>query len=444
MKHILTIFFSIIILNAFSQETVYPAKIQTETIALTNATIHIGNGDIIENGMIVFSKGKIIDIRPTAPIADIKVIDCKGKHIYPGLITPHTDLGLNEINSTRAMLDVRELGEINANIRSIIAYNSDSKVIGTLRSNGILFANIVPQGGIISGSSSVVQLDAWNWEDAAYKTDGGIHFRVPNLTPRRAFWFMPAVSNTNTAYERIENVRKFFNEAKAYYAIAKPENTNLKFEAVKGLFTEIDAYPNINWKGVKKALRPQQNFFIHAETVKEIQIGVELAKEFQFKATIIGGTDSWMIADYLKENNVAVILNQMHSLPVIQDDDIDQPYKTPYLLQKAGVLFAIGDVDANTKGRNLLFNAGTSAAYGLTKEQALQAITLNAAKILGIEDKTGSLEKGKDANIVVSEGDILDMKSSNVVYAFIQGREVSLDNKQKQLYERYKYKYGIK
>ncbi|HNE93145.1 MAG TPA: amidohydrolase family protein, partial [Chitinophagaceae bacterium] len=433
MKHILTIFFSIIILNAFSQETVYPAKIQTETIALTNATIHIGNGDIIENGMIVFSKGKIIDIRPTAPIADIKVIDCKGKHIYPGLITPHTDLGLNEINSTRAMLDVRELGEINANIRSIIAYNSDSKVIGTLRSNGILFANIVPQGGIISGSSSVVQLDAWNWEDAAYKTDGGIHFRVPNLTPRRAFWFMPAVSNTNTAYERIENVRKFFNEAKAYYAIAKPENTNLKFEAVKGLFTEIDAYPNTNWKGVKKALRPQQNFFIHAETVKEIQIGVELAKEFQFKATIIGGTDSWMIADYLKENNVAVILNQMHSLPVIQDDDIDQPYKTPYLLQKAGVLFAIGDVDANTKGRNLLFNAGTSAAYGLTKEQALQAITLNAAKILGIEDKTGSLEKGKDANIVVSEGDILDMKSSNVVYAFIQGREVSLDNKQKQL-----------
>ncbi len=444
MKQILTTIFCILTIHVFAQETVYPAKEQSETIALINATIHTGNGNVIENGMIVFSKGKIIDIRTTAPIADIKVIDCKGKHIYPGIITPHTDLGLNEINSTRAMLDVRELGEINPNIRSLIAYNSDSKVIGTLRSNGILLANIVPQGGIISGSSSVVQLDAWNWEDAAYKTDAGIHFHVPNLTPRRSFFFNPNAINTNTAYDRIENVRKFFNEAKAYYAITKPENTNLKFEAVKGLFTEIDANPNINWAGVKKVLRPQQNFYIHAETVKEIQLGVELAKEFQFKPVVIGATDSWMIAEYLKENNVAVILNQMHSLPVVQDDDIDQPYKTPYLLQKAGVLFAIGDIDANTKGRNLLFNAGTAVAYGLTKEQALQAITFNAAKILNIEDKTGTLEKGKDANIIVSEGDILDIKSSNVIYAFIQGRQVSLENKQKQLYERYRYKYGIK
>ncbi|GMV78314.1 MAG: hypothetical protein AMXMBFR79_14450 [Chitinophagaceae bacterium] len=171
---------------------------------------------------------------------------------------------------------------------------------------------------------------------------------------------------------------------------------------------------------------------------------MELAKEFEFVPVIVGGTDSWMIASYLKDNNVSVILNQMHSLPVMQDDDIDQPYKTPYLLQQAGVLFAIGDIDANSKGRNLLFNAGTAAAYGLSKEQALQAITSNTAKILGIDNRTGTLEKGKDANIVVSDGDLLDIKSSNVINAFIQGRAVSLDNKQKQLYERYKYKYGIK
>ena len=134
----------------------------------------------------------------------------------------------------------------------------------------------------------------------------------------------------------------------------------------------------------------------------------------------------------------------MHNLPTTQDDDVDQPYKTPYLLQQAGVLFAIGDVDENTRGRNLMFNAGTAVAYGLTKEQALMAITLNAAKILGIDAITGSLEKGKDANIVISEGDILDIRTSRVTHAFIQGREVSLDNKQKQLYEKYKYKYGIK
>jgi imidazolonepropionase-like amidohydrolase len=433
-----------------SQETVYPAKPQTGVIALTNATIHIGNGNVIENGTIVFNNGKIVEVSATASTSNAKIIDCKGKHIYPGLITPQTDLGLNEINSTRAMLDLRELGEINTNIRSAVAYNTDSKVIGTLRSNGILLANVIPQGGILSGSSSVMQLDAWNWEDAAYKLDNGIHFRVPNLSSRgggRGGFRGAGAAGTDPikeAMDRIDNVRKFFQEAKGYYAETKPEHTNLKFESVKGLFNEMDANPNVNWSVIKKILRPQQFFYVHAETVKEMQVGIELGKEFGFKTVIIGGTDSWKISDYLKENNVGVIIGEMHALPLTQDDDVDQPYKTPYLLQQAGVLFAISDTHGESRGMNLSFNAGTAAAYGLTKEQALTAITLNAAKVLGIDDVTGSLEKGKDANIIVSEGDILDMKTSNVTQAFIQGRDVSLDNKQKQLYERYKYKYGIK
>ena len=429
------IFLNIIIFAAAislkAQETVYPAKAQTETIALTNATIHIGNGQVIENGTIVFSNGKIVEVGTAANTSGAKIIDCKGKQIYPGLIQPESDLGLNEINSVNATSDERELGENNANVRSIIAYNSDSKVIGTWRTNGILLANIVPQGGIISGSSSVVQLDAWNWEDAAYKTDNGIHFRVPNLSAARgrgAFFAMNG-NNANplqTALDRIEKARQFFKEAKAYYEEAVHEHTNIRFEAVKGLFNQ------------------SQIFFVHATTVKEIETGIEFAKEFGFKTVLVGGADCWKIASYLKENNVAVILNEMHSLPVTQDDDVDQPYKTPYLLQQAGVLFAISDTHEETKGRNLMFNAGVAAAYGLTKEEALQAITLNAAKILGIDDKTGSLEKGKDANIVVSEGDILDITTSKINYAFIQGRNVSLENKQTQLYERYKYKYGIK
>ncbi len=434
MKQILTLITCLLLFKSNAQETVYPAKAQQKTIALINATVHIGNGEIIENGMVLFSKGKIVDVKPsTTNIADAQVIDCKGKHIYPGLITPQSNVGLNEINSTRSTIDERELGEINSNVRSVIAYNADSKIIGTMRANGILMANIIPQGGIISGTSSVMQLDAWNWEDAAYKTDGGMHFRIPNLSGARggraAFLAQFGGAPTDpikAAMDRIENVRVFFHQAKAYFNEAKHEHTNLKFEAVKPLFEQ------------------KQNFYVHAQTVKEIQVGVSFAKEFGFKTVVIGGADSWMITDYLKENNVAVILDEMHSLPVTQDDDVDQPYKTPFLLQQAGVLFAIGDVDANTKGRNLMFNAGTAAAYGLTKEQALQSITLNAAKILGIDDKTGSLEKGKDANIIISDGDILDMKSSNVTHAFIQGRAVSLDNKQKQLYEKYKYKYNIK
>ncbi|HRH61298.1 MAG TPA: amidohydrolase family protein, partial [Chitinophagaceae bacterium] len=159
---------------------------------------------------------------------------------------------------------------------------------------------------------------------------------------------------------------------------------------------------------------------------------------------IVGGTDSWKITDYLKQNNISVVLMETHNLPAMQDDDVDQPYKTPYMLQQAGVMFCLGDNNQSTRYRNLSYNAGTAVAYGLTKEQALQCITLNAAKILGIDSRTGTVEKGKDANIIVSDGDILDIKSSNVMYAFIQGRQINLDNKQKQLNEKYKYKYGIK
>ena len=173
-------------------------------------------------------------------------------------------------------------------------------------------------------------------------------------------------------------------------------------------------------------------------------VALDFVKEFGFDMVIVGGSDSWQIADLLKQNNVSVILNQPHSLPTMADDDVDQPYKTPALLQKAGVTFSINDEDAQTRGRNLMFNAGTAVTYGLTKEQALQAITLNAAKVLGVDKQTGSIEPGKDANIIISDGDILDMRTSQVTHAFIQGRNINLDDKQKQLNNRYLHKYNLK
>jgi Imidazolonepropionase and related amidohydrolases len=191
-------------------------------------------------------------------------------------------------------------------------------------------------------------------------------------------------------------------------------------------------------------LTKKQKLFVHCDIVKEMLVAVDFAKEFGFDVVIVGGTESWLIPDLLKQHNVAVILAQRHSLPTTPDDDIDLPYKSATYLQNAGVLFAINDEDGQTRRRNLPFNAGTAAAYGISKEQALTAITLNAAKILGIDDKTGSVEAGKDANIVISEGDILDVRTSIITHAFIQGRQVSLDDKHKQLYERYKYKYNIR
>jgi imidazolonepropionase-like amidohydrolase len=437
------IFISLVVIcslvNARSQETVYPAPKQTTTTAITNATVHKGNGEVIENATILIADGKITAVGKDVTVpAGATTVDAKGKQVYPGLILPVTDLGLVEMPSVRATTDVQEIGELNPNIRSIVAYNTDSKIINTLRSNGILLAGIAPQGGLISGSSSVVQLDAWNWEDAAYKTDEGIHFNMPSLMPRARFGGFgggggrgggPQDVQTDPVkegLEKVEKIKNFFYEAKAYAAAPAHEETNLKLTAVKGLFDKT------------------QKLYVHANTVKQMLVALDFVREFGFDVVIVGGNDSWQIADLLKQHNVSVILNQPHNLPTLEDDDIDQPFKTAAMLQKAGVLFSITDDDGQTRGRNLAFNAGEAASYGLTKEEALQAITLNAARILGISDKTGSIEVGKDANIVISQGDILDMKTSIITDAFIQGRKIDLTDKQKQLNERYNQKYKLK
>jgi imidazolonepropionase-like amidohydrolase len=413
-------------LNA--QETMHPSPAQTKKIVISGGTLHIGNGQVIENGTLSIEKGKI-KIETAAVTGDVERIDATGKHVYPGVIAPNTNLGLVEVSSTKSTTDFDELGDMNPSIRSIVAYNTDSKVINTVRSNGVLLAQIVPQGGLISGTSTIVQLDAWNWEDAAYVLDNGVHMTFPALINRPMQMRRRGGDSdpVKLGLERIEQGRVFFREAKAYLQEKTHVATNLKFEATRGLFDRT------------------KTLYIHCDLVKEMLVAVDFAKEFNFKLVIVGGADSYMIADILAANNVAVILHEPHALPATDDDAVDQPYKTGAQLQKAGVLFTIcqDSGDGYTQIRNLPFMAGTMSTYGLTKEEALSAITLNPAKILGIADRTGSLENGKDANIVISTGDLLDMKSSVVTHAFIQGRAINLDNKHTQLFNRYKYKYGL-
>jgi imidazolonepropionase-like amidohydrolase len=418
-----------------AQENVYPVTENKGLVFIKNGTVHVGNGQVIENCTIKINGSKIVEVGPNVaiPSGDVKVIEAKGKHVYPGLILSASQLGLVEVNSVRATVDHTEIGTMNPGIRSIVAYNTDSKVINTLKTNGVLLANVVPQGGTISGSSSVVQLDAWNWEDATYHADGGMHLNMPSLffrpSPFAAFLGLTETRNAadfvKEGLGRIEEIKNFFREAKAYHKEASHTAVNLKFEATKKLFDK------------------KQKLFVHCDIVKEMLVAIDFAKEFGFDVVIVGGSESFLIPDLLKQNNIAVILAQRHALPTTPDDDIDLPYKSATYLQNAGVLYAINDEDGQTRGRNLPFNAGTAAAYGITKEQALSAITLNAAKILGIDDRTGSIETGKDANIVISEGDILDMRTSMITHAWIQGRQVSLDDKHKQLNERYKHKYGL-
>jgi imidazolonepropionase-like amidohydrolase len=416
-----------------AQDDVYPAKKQTSPILIKNGMVHVGNGQILNNTSIEIKDGKITAIgNSVAASSNSITLDASGKHVYPGLILSNSNLGLLEVPTVRATVDATEIGEYNPSVRSLVAYNTDSRVINTLKTTGVTLANIVPQGGKISGSSSIVQLDAWNWEDAAYVADNGIHMNMPALyaRPNRYAAFLgtntPQGDPIKKGLEEIEEIKQFFREAKAYGLQSTHEKINLKLLAVQGLFTK------------------KQKLYIHCDVVREILAAIDFKKEFGFEIVFIGASECYQIADLLKQHSIPVILNQMHSLPTMEDDGIDQPYKLPYQLQKAGVLFAINDEDGQHRGKNLPFNAGTAVAYGLTKEEALSAITLNAAKILGIADKTGSIEVGKDANIVISDGDILDMRSNKISNVLIQGRMVDLTDKHKQLYERYKGKYEIK
>lgn len=419
---------------ANAQENVYPTAEQKGITAITHATAHLGNGTIVNDATIVFEKGKITALGTgMAAPANASIVDAKGKQVYPGLILPSSDLGLKEVGAgVRGSNDYYEIGENNANIHAIHAYNADSKIIGVLRENGILLAGIAPEGELIQGQAAVVQLNAWNFEDAAYKIDNGLYVEMPSFIVRRGGRgprFMMGATDTDPlkqANEKLATIKQFFEEAKAYHAEKTHIANNLRFEATKGLFD-----------GTKK-------LFVRANEVKQILLAIDLAKAFGFKLVIVGASESFQIASLLAQNKVEIILTSEHSLPSTEDDDVDQPYKTAAALQKAGVLFCLNDTHDQSRYRNLAFNAGTTVAYGLSKEEALSAITINAAKILGVADKTGTLEVGKDANIIISEGDVLDMRGNQLTHAFIQGRNVSLDNKQKQLYERYKFKYGIK
>jgi imidazolonepropionase-like amidohydrolase len=419
-------------LITIAQQT--PAPKQSKSILILNGTAHLGNGKIIENSAIGFVDGKITLVADATLIRLAKdafetTIDASGKHVYPGFISPNSTLGLVEIDAVKSSDDEEEIGSINPHVKSIIAYTADSKVIETVRPNGILMAQITPRGGRISGTSSIVQLDAWNWKDALIKENDGIHLNFPSSFKRSGSWFEPGTIEANKDYvKQASEITSFLSNAKAYSGnIAKQRN--LIFEATLGLFDGT------------------QTLYIHANEEKQIIDAVQLAKENGVKKmVIVGGYEAYKTAALLQKNNIGVLLKRVHDMPENDDQDIDLPYKNAKLLTDKGVLVGLensGDHERmNT--RNLPFLAGTCAAYGLDKEQALQLITFNTAKILGIDKRCGTLEEGKDATLFISNGDALDMRTNKLTNAFIQGRDISLETHQSQLNNRYKEKYNQK
>jgi imidazolonepropionase-like amidohydrolase len=412
-----------------AQTRVVPAPAQSSPIALRGGTAHLGNGQIIENAIIGFSKGKLsIVADATSASADLEgyeVIDVSGKHIYPGFILMNTRLGLSEVSSVDMTRDFQERGSVNPNVRTLIAYNTDSEIIPTIRFNGIMMAQPAPFSGLVSGTSSVVQLDAWNWEDAAYKTDDALFINWPNKKNAPRWWMGETEWKKNEKYSaQVIELRSLFYEASNYNKLGNRQDSNLKLEAVTGVF------------GGSKGLH------IRVDDSKSIIESVKFAKELGVKRiVVVGGREALDVAQFLSENNIPVVLRQTHAQPQRTEGDYDEPYKLPHLLTEAGVLVAISYDGGPEGSRNLPFFAGTAAAYGMTKEEALKTITMNPAKNLGIENTAGTIEEGKDATLFVSDGDALDMRTSILKSAYIQGRKIQLDARQQWLFEKYSKKY---
>jgi imidazolonepropionase-like amidohydrolase len=410
-----------------------PAPKQEKRILFLNGKLHTGKGTVIENSAVGFANGKITLVADATTIRIDKnnfdtIIDLSGHTIYPGLIALNTTLGLNEIEAVRATHDFSETGALNPSVRSIIAYNTDSKVIPTVRSNGVMMAQVVPKAGstspCISGQSSVVVLDAWNYEDAAYELDNGMHLHWPSMRVNRSDDPSQEEKQKSNMDRNIREIHKLFKEAKAYAAIQSHTVKNVHLESMRGLFDK------------------SKKLYVHCGTAKEIIASAAFGKEYGLDMVIVGGHEAHLVTQLLKERNIPIIITETHRLPSIPDEAIDMPFTLPSILFKEKISFAIS-VPEFWQVRNLSYHAGSAVAYGLPYEEAIRAITLSAAQIMGIDNRTGSVEQGKDATFVITKGDLLDMRSSSVLMAFIQGRKIDLDNIQSQLDRKFRSKYGL-
>jgi imidazolonepropionase-like amidohydrolase len=402
-------------------------------ILLVNGFLHVGNGDVIPNALVGIQNDQLILVRNslayTYNATDWDtIIQLKGKHIYPGFIAPNSTLGLTEIDAVRATRDYDEVGLYNPHVRSQTAFNVESNVIATVKTNGVLLVQSTPRGGIISGSSSILHMDGWNWEDATVLSDDGIHVNWPNsLQNTEPKEDLQGKKRSEKYVEQKRDIHQFFDIARVYSTSEKRDIPDLRFEAMKLCFT-----------GTKRV-------YFHANELQQLVDIIDFAKAVGIAyPVIVGGYDSHLIASRLKDASIPVMLIRPHSLPEHEADAVDLPYRLPALLQEKGVKFCLqneGDMEA-MNARNLPFLAGTAKAYGLTEEQAIQAITLSSCQIMGIDQWYGSIQEGKKATLFVSTGNALDMRTNNVVLAFMNGRIISLDNAQKALYRKYSEKYA--
>ncbi len=402
-----------------------------ETYAVRNATIVTVSGPVIEKGTMVISDGKIAAVGRNVKVpGNARIIDASGLRVYPGLIDSGTALGLTEIGAVPATQDTTEVGDINPHLKAAVALNPHSELIPVARVNGITAAISAPRGGLISGQSALIQLDGWVPSEMVIKATAAIHVNFPRLSGEGG-GFGPSERREETrearireARRRLERLKSVFRDAEAY---AKTQEASRK----AGTYLP----PDLKLEALAAAIRGEVPVVLHVDREEEIKAAVEFAEEFKLKAILAGAGDAARVVDLLKSKNIPVVLGPILSLPRREEDPYDSIFTTAKVLHEAGVRFAIQS-NSSSDVRNLPYHAAMAAAYGLPKEEALKAITLYPAQIFGVADKLGSIEAGKIANLIVTDGDPLEVRTQ-VKHLFINGRPVSLKTRHTELYEKF-------
>ena len=406
-----------------------PGAPQKTPILIEGATIHPVSSPSF-TGSLLFDKGRIVALgKEVEAPGGTKKIAAGGKHVFPGFFDAWSQLGLTEINAVRATKDLSESGDNNPNVKALVAVNPDSELIPVARANGILLALTAPSGGLISGLASTIQLDGWTWEDMTLAAPSGLYINWPAVSPASA-WLVKG-----SAKKQLENRDKRLLELSRVFEAARAYSTA---RSARGAAPPLDA----RLAAMLPVLRGELPVIARAETIQTIQSAVTFTGRQGIRLVIHGGHDAPLCAALLKKHKVPVILRSVYRLPRRRWESYDHRYTLPRRLQDAGILFAIsGSPTARTAHmRNLPYHAAMAAAFGLDQDKALEAITLAPARILGVADRVGSLEKGKDATLFVSDGHMF-ATSSNVELAFIQGRAVDLSSRHKRLWLKYDEKY---
>ena len=402
---------------------------RAETVALTGATVHTVSGPTLQNATVVMTDGKIAAVGTgVTPPAGATVVSCAGKHIYPGMVSAYTLLGLVEVGSVLGTHDDAEIGNVNPNVRAEVEINPESDLLPVTRVNGITSALSVPRGGAISGTSALIHLDGWTQEDMTIAKPVGLHVNWPGMTIVHA-WYETRTDEEQRRVrdQAVQAIRDAFEDARAYWTAREAEGK-----------TGIPRHDrDVKWDAMGRALRGEIPVMFHCGAMNQIRAVLKFVDDQKLKnVVIVGGYDAWKVADELKARNIAVITDGPLALPSRSYEPYDQGMSLAAKLHAAGVRYCISDGGGTHNARNLPYEAGMAAAFGLPHDEALKAITLYPAQILGVGDRLGSIETGKIADVIVTTGDPLEI-TTQVEQVYINGRATSMETRHTRLFKKY-------